>query len=263
MIDGDPQCNATSMLVGPEEAQRLDRNHRTLYDLIRTTLVGSESIAVHRFTKNLASNIQMDGEGSVSLVPSTIRFADWENLLLRELAGDELTPGHLHTRVRRAIDRVEQQTTEEYDWVVVDCPPSFGNQARLVMRLARHAVIPTTADPLACHGTNFVIESLRRYNLRTVPTSVVISKYRQQSETARRFKEAMIERRDPPVVEKWPKVLETVIPEAAALQKVSDFTAFDPFPRSFRQKYGNMAVVVREMCDELLRVVRLLQIATG
>lgn len=263
LIDGDPQCNSTAMMVGPEEAQRLDRNHRTLFDLIRTILDGRGAFFVDNFVKKFVSNIQGDVSGSVSLVPSTIRFADWENLLLRALAGDELTTRALHARISRAIDRLEQQTTEEYDWVVVDCPPSFGNQARLVMRLARHAVIPTTSDPLACHGTNFVIESLRRYNLRTVPTGVVISKYRQQSETARRFKEAMIKKENPPVEEKWPAVLSTVIPEAAALQRISDFAAFHPAPQSFRQKYGDKANVVANLAEELLKLVRSYQVATG
>ncbi len=263
LIDGDPQCNSTAMMVGPEEAQKLDRSHRTLFDLIRIILDGGRSIDSVQFVKRAVSNIQGDGGGSVSLVPSTIRFADWENLLLRSLAGDELTPGALHERVRKAIDRLEQQTTDQFDWVIVDCPPSFGNQSRLVMRLARYAVIPTTPDPLACHGTNFVIESLRRYHLRTVPACIVISKYRQQSETARKFKDAMLSKQDPPVEEKWPPVLQTVVPEAASLQRISDFGAFDPPPKSFRQKYGDKAGAITDVSEEILRIVQSYRVALG
>jgi len=263
LIDGDPQCNSTAMLVGPEVAQRLDRGHRTLFDLIRTVLDGGRSIDAIQFVKTSVSNIQAEGEGSVSLVPSTIRFADWENLLLRSLAEDELTPGALHERVRRAIDRLEQQTTDQFDWVIVDCPPSFGNQSRLVMRLARYAVIPTTPDPLACHGTNFVLESLRRYHLRTMPACIVITKYRQQSETARKFKDAMLRKEDPPVEERWPAVLQTVIPEAASLQKISDFGAFDPFPKTFKQKYADKTEAIAAMSEEILRIVQSYNVALG
>lgn len=263
LIDGDPQCNSTAMMVSPEEAQKLDKNHKTLFDLIKTILQGGQQIAFERYIIQNVSNIDGENAPKLDLIPSTIRFADWENMLLREMSVTYKDTNQLHRTIGRIIDKLEEYSSDNYDWVVVDAPPSFGNQARLVMRLARFAVIPTTPDPLACHGTNFVIDNLRRYSLRTAAACVVISKFREQSDTAKKFKSAMLEQANPPVEEKWPPILKTVIPEAAALQRISDFHAFEKPPKSFRQKYGDKTKAIADMSEEILRIISSYQVALG
>jgi chromosome partitioning protein len=254
-IDGDPQTNSTAMLVGFDQARTLDRKRKTLYDFIRTILGGAKRINISKFIENPVSNITKESEGSISLLGSTIRFADYENLLLKAVANDNLSTGRLHSRVGRGIDKLEAFAVDAYDWVIVDVPPSSGIQARLVMRLARHAAIPTTPDPLSAHGVNFVVDRMRRHQLRTNPLCVIISKFRRQSDTARKFRKAMEGRESPPVDETWPALSQVVVPESATLQRISDFGDPENRPKSFRTKYQDQAGLIAQMSQEILSMV--------
>ncbi|MEW6349213.1 MAG: ParA family protein [Thermodesulfobacteriota bacterium] len=255
-IDGDPQCNSTAMLVGTREARDLDKRSLTLYDYIRKTLNDRWGPDIEDFVRPFASNIAAGRTGCISLLPSTIRFADYERLLMRHVFIRDLALEKLDKRISSLVDRLESATTERHEWVVVDAPPSFNLQGRFVIRLARHAVIPTTPDPLAASGTNFVIERLKMSRLRTEPVAVVISKYRNRSLPDKRFVEAIRIGRNPPVEHDWPGVIATLIPESTVLQRISDFDAFDMRPRSFSAKYGQETDTISDMSEEIITLVR-------
>jgi len=201
------------------------------------------------------SNISKVCPGSISLVPSTIRFTGYEHFVIREMTKHNKTSDAIHGSVSKIVGKLERYCIEAYDWVIVDAPPSFGMQARLVMRLARHAVIPTTADPLSGHGVSHVVDRLRRHRLRTRPLCVVISKFRQQSDTARQFRSAAKKRENPPVGLNWPQLLRSVIPEGASLQRIADYGQFNPKPGSVREKYRDKAAVVAQMSEEIIQLI--------
>ncbi len=255
-IDGDPQCNSTAMLVGTREARDLDKRALTLYDYIRKTLNDRWGPDIEDFVRPLVSNIAPGKTGSISLMPSTIRFADYERLLMRHVFIRDLALEKFDKRITSLVDRIESATTESHEWVVVDAPPSFNLQGRFVIRLARYAVIPTTPDPLAASGTNFVVERLKKSQLRTEPVAVVISKFRSRNLPDRRFLEDIRSGRNPPVEHEWPGVLETVIPESTVLQRIADFDAFDARPRSFTAKYGAETDAISDMSEEIMNLVR-------
>jgi chromosome partitioning protein len=255
-IDGDAQCNSTAMLLGTQAARDIDHRRLTIYDFISKSLNDPRGAKVEDFLRPSVSNIKRGRGGSISLIPSTIRFADYERLLMRHIFIKDLAFEKLDDTIRRLIDRLERDTTANHDWVVVDCPPSFNLQGRFVVRLARHAVIPTTPDPLAGHGTNFIIERLIRSRLRTEPLCVVISKFRNESETARRYLTYMKARANPPVEQDWPKVLDTIVPESPVLQRISDFDIPDHHPAGFSAKYGEQAGSIAAMSEEIIRLVR-------
>lgn len=254
-IDGDPQCNSTAMLIGTREARELDKKALTLYDYIRKTLNDRWGPDIEDFVRPFVSNIVGGKAGSISLLPSTIRFSDYERLLMRHVFIRDLALEKFDKRIASLVDKIERSTTERHDWVVVDAPPSFNLQGRFVVRLARHAIIPTTPDPLAASGTNFVVERLRKSQIRTEPMGVVISKYRNRNLTDRRFVDDIRARKNPPIEEEWPRVVESVIPESATLQRVSDFEGFDKPPRSFAAKYGPETDAISDMSEEIVNLV--------
>ncbi len=255
-IDGDPQCNSTAMLVVAREARDLDKKALTLYDYIRMTLNDRWGPDIEDFLRPFASNITAEATGSISLLPSTIRFADYERLLMRHVFIRDLALEKLDARISSLVDRLEAATTARHEWVVVDAPPSFNLQGRFVIRLARHAVIPTTPDVLAASGTNFVIERLKKSKLRTEPVAVVISKFRSRSIPDKRFVEDVKSGRNPPVEQDWPGVVASVIPESTVLQRIADFDAFHRHPTSFRAKYGQETDAISGMSDEIITLVR-------
>jgi cellulose biosynthesis protein BcsQ len=124
------------------------------------------------------------------------------------------------------------------------------------MRLARNAVIPVTPDPLATHGANIAIKRFLGKNMRTKPVCVVISKYRQKSATAKRFKGLILGRKNPPVQANWPNILNTVISEGSTLQSISDYDSFSNVT-SFKKKYKEKTNLMAEMAKEILHQVEL------
>ena len=69
IVDADPQCNATQLIVGEEKVQRLDRlpqrskqsrqiRQETLFDVLRPVTIGDSSIAKPR---NIASSAEFVG----------------------------------------------------------------------------------------------------------------------------------------------------------------------------------------------------------
>jgi chromosome partitioning protein len=254
-IDGDPQCNSTAMLLGTREARDLDKKALTLYDYIRKTLNDRWGPDIEDFIRPFVSNIVGGQTGSISLLPSTIRFSDYERLLMRHVFIRDLALDKFDKRIASIMDKIRRATTERHDWVVVDAPPSFNLQGRFVVRLAKHAIIPTTPDPLAASGTNFVVNRLKKSQLQTIPTAVVISKCRTRNLTDRRFVEDIRARKSPPVEEEWPNVIETVIPESPLLQRISDFEGYDNTPRSFASKYDQTTEAISDMSEEIVNLV--------
>jgi hypothetical protein len=51
--------------------------------------------------------------------------------------------------------------------------------------------------------------------------------------------------------------------QCSPLPKISDVARFDPVPKSFRWKHGDKAKAVVDMAEELLKLVRQYQAATG
>ncbi len=255
-VDADPQCNSTTMLIGNEAARELDRDYRTLYDLVRKYLNNSREVDISSYIRNSASNIAKESSGSISLIPSTIRFADYEQLLLHYLAIRNLTLETVNHRVRLVIERLKQEAASQFDWVIVDTAPSFSLHVRMIVRLTRFAVIPATPDPLAAHGAGFVVRRLRRYEVGIEPLCIVVSKYRKQSELSRRYLDVMRQLNGPEAKGLFPPVLNTVVPESAILQRVADFQCYKTPPKSFDDKYGQKSKEIIRMSEEILDLIK-------
>jgi chromosome partitioning protein len=132
IIDVDPQANATSGLG-------LDRNHSApnIYDV----LVGDRSI--HQATRREIHFPFLD------LVPST-----------RDLVGAEVEMVGMISResiLRRALETVR----EEYDFVLVDCPPSLGLLTLNTLTAADSVLIPIQCEFYALEGLSQLLNTVR------------------------------------------------------------------------------------------------------
>jgi chromosome partitioning protein len=133
LIDGDPQGNATSG-VGIDGA----RLPLTLYDV----LIGTASMAdaVHQ-------DVQVDG---LDVVPAT-----------PDLAGAEV----------ELIDRPDRNATmrtavtplrNEYDYILIDCPPSLGLITLNMLGAADSVLIPLQCEYYALEGISQLLNTIHR-----------------------------------------------------------------------------------------------------
>jgi chromosome partitioning protein len=130
VIDLDPQGNATSGF-GIERA----RLETTLYDVI----LGETP---------LADVIHPTGVAGCSIVPASV-----------SLAGAEVELAAADQRERR-LARVLEGATDDYDYVLLDCPPSLGLLTVNALTAADSVLIPTQCEYYALEGLSQLIATL-------------------------------------------------------------------------------------------------------
>ena len=131
LIDGDPQGNATSG-VGVERGTFT----HTTYDV----LIGVETIAAAR-----RQGVQFS---RLDVLPAT-----------PDLAGAEVelvTLADRESRMRKAVDAVR----DEYDYILIDCPPSLGLITLNMLAAADTLVIPLQCEYYALEGLSQLLNTV-------------------------------------------------------------------------------------------------------
>ncbi len=123
LIDLDPQANATSGLGFTPQPEA------SLYDV----LIGRASLA----SKVLPTRFE-----NLSLIPSDMELAGVEVELAQ-------TEDHL-TRLRTVLGQLRPNS--EYDWVLMDCPPSLGVLMTSALAAADELLIPLQCEFFGLEG---------------------------------------------------------------------------------------------------------------
>lgn len=141
LVDGDPQGNATSGVGVPQESFDL-----TTYDV----LLGATTIREAR-----QRGVQFP---LLDVLPATPDLAGAE-IELVALAGRE-------TRMRAAIDRVR----DDYDFVLIDCPPSLGLITLNMLAAADTLLIPLQCEYYALEGLSQLLNTVHLIQRGVNPT---------------------------------------------------------------------------------------------
>ena len=133
LIDGDPQGNATSGVGIDGSTLEL-----TLYDV----LIGAASL-----TEAIRHQVQVD---KLDVVPAT-----------PDLAGAEVELIHhaeRGTTMRKAVDPVR----DDYDFILIDCPPSLGLITLNMLGAADSVLIPLQCEYYALEGLSQLLNTVHR-----------------------------------------------------------------------------------------------------
>src|SRR5688500_11457613 len=157
LVDADSQANATSSLGIDKH-----REEPSLYDVLSGDAGAAEAVvAVDRPVFR----------GRLFLLPSSVELAGAEV----ELAGS--SQGEREYRLRRALEPLR----DEYDYVLVDCPPSLGLLTLNALTAADAVIIALQCEYLALEGlmqlTNTVSLVLRGLNRNLSILGIVMTMY--------------------------------------------------------------------------------------
>lgn len=131
LIDMDAQGNATSGL-----GVRKGEVDKDIYDV----LINEEP---------LEAVILSSSRENLSMVPATIQLAGAEVELTSLMARE--------TRLKRAVETVEDQ----YDYILIDCPPSLGHLTINAFTASDSVLIPVQCEYYALEGLSQLLNTVR------------------------------------------------------------------------------------------------------
>jgi chromosome partitioning protein len=229
LVDLDPQTNLTTILIGEDRWKQRNEAHQTLAQLFKDALSDEDDREFdldEALLPGVSAVEEVADTGNLDLLPSSLNLIDIQDKLASMPAGRyySRSPGEiLHTALKQRLD--------DYDWVLIDCPPNLGLITLNGLRISQGYVIPTIPDILSTYGIPQIVSRVsdfaREINEPIEPLGIVVSKYRDQANLHRAVVEDL--HNDPDV----PGVFETIIPEAAAIAASAEFQAIG----TLRQKY--------------------------
>ena len=249
VIDLDPQTNASVALLGEDQWAELNDKGRTLHTLFADAL--AEDPADRRF--DLASTLQhkasptAEARARLDLLPSSLELINVQDRLASMPSGRFYSnnPTDLLARATRGI-------IDEYDWVLVDCPPNLGIITLNGLRLSEGYIIPTIPDVMSTYGIPQILKRVEDFagelGQQIEPYGIVVSKYRAQSTEHRNHVERLRRRSD------YPDVFETIVPESNELSAAA--AAVERGTLRQRWGYQNGYPALHALAAELIEVVR-------
>ena len=138
VIDMDPQASLTIFMgLEPYELEK------TIYHAI----LHDEVLPIHRGI--YAQTGQVDGTPGVDLVPSNLGLALAERELMSAVMSD--------FRLKEALIPI----SEQYDFILVDCPPSLGNLAYISLVAANYVLVPIQSQYKAFNGVQQLFDTIK------------------------------------------------------------------------------------------------------
>ena len=175
VIDLDPQTNATVMLIGEDRWQALNDAHHTIAQLFQ------DAIKPEATAFDLAATLQRNVGAihdvrNVDLLPSSLDLINLQDELATMPAG--------RFRNRTPIDVLYNAIRDEigqYDFVLIDCPPSLGLVTLNGLRFTDGYVIPTIPDVLSTYGIDQIVSRVADFAQEThgsiEPLGILATKY--------------------------------------------------------------------------------------
>lgn len=245
VIDLDPQTNATVMLIGEDRWKALNRDGLTLATLFKDALNPDDrNFNLLKTLQKGVSDVQ--GGENIDLLPSSLDLIDVQDRLASAPTGQfySVTPVDL---LRLAVKPI----IENYDIVLIDCPPNLGIITLNGLRISEGYIIPSVPDVLSTYGIPQIVARVEKFSKETAedirPIGIVLTKYQAASSVHVNVADRLRQENDPPV-------FDTEIRQA---NQVAAAAEIQSTRRTLKQKYGygdlaeRFIALAREVLDEL------------
>ncbi len=184
LVDLDPQANATSALGVS------GKGIAGTYDAILDETPMAECI------------VQVDAE-HVSIVPSSA-----------ELSGAEVELVPVMARERRLTNALAS-VKDNYDWILIDCPPSLGLLTINALNASDAVIIPVQCEYMALEGLSRLMETLELVKRNLNPRLRVLGVVLTMFDARTRLSQQVVEE----VRGHFPETFATIIPRSVRLSE--------------------------------------------
>ncbi|MBQ1492983.1 MAG: ParA family protein [Blautia sp.] len=188
VIDLDPQANASFMLMGEERWMNCDLENRTLYRLFEESLRGRTCDIDEILQKNVSGLTDVK---NLDLLPSDTRLFEMDYNIIMESKTSSLLGFSMVDFIRHNIEHL----LDDYDYVLIDCPPNLGIITLNGLKITDGFVIPTIPDTLSTFGIINVVKRIQDFSASSghpiEPYGILYTKVRTQYATHKRIMEEL------------------------------------------------------------------------
>lgn len=163
LIDLDPQASLTFSLVKPDFWQKQLAPNKTIKQWYDSLASGENLELSSLIHEPAAMKRSTQGSGGVlHLIPSHLGLINVDLELATELGGVNMKQAKLnYLRVhRRLSEGLLEPSFDDYDVILIDCPPNFNVVTKTAIVASGHVLIPAKADYLSTLGIDYLIRSL-------------------------------------------------------------------------------------------------------
>ncbi len=252
VIDLDSQCNASLILMGGQGWNEARKSGRSIADYFYDLFDGIPANARDYVAKNVGDVSAANGKPApVALVPGSLLLEDIQGELYLKQANQSNIADVVANRVRGRMESLIRRFEGDFDIVILDCAPGLSFAALAALKTADKVIVPFRPDyvsQLAVDRVALLIEDTRNLDdLAAIPMSerryACIANYVRNDD------------RDYLMIEEISlvhPVLETFLPQRNGIADAFDYVGA---PRSIDAKYGDAAGDVKELHDEVARMI--------
>lgn len=233
VIDADHQCMASELLIGEEKLLRCEVRKKTLHDMLGAMMDDEFTEAnIPPYIVEQVSNIG-GGYPNLHLLPCSIRIDEFQTNMAKARRGFN-TVDEYRQELQRKRGVLQRFLKNNYDCVLIDCPPSLAMQVVEFLLIGDAFIIPSVPDRLSVRGSIWLLERLRRRNIsRIQPLGTLWSLYRTQAAIHNHIIDQAEKGIEP--LDILPRPFRTIIPNAA---RIAESTEPDRHPHTFSSKYS-------------------------
>ena len=242
VIDLDPQTNATVMMIGGKRWEELNDKKHTLARLFQDALKPDDR--QFDFDATLQKGVSNVKEArTIDLLPSSLDLIDVQDRLASIPAGQFYAANPIEL-----LWRAVKSHLDDYDIVIVDCPPNLGIITLNGLRISNGFVIPTIPDVLSTYGIPQILSRVKQFSNEIAekiePLGIVITKHQSNSTVHRNTVDWLQS-------QKSPSVFQTIIPQAN--QFAAAAAAEHGVKVTLKQKwgYGDLADSFEALAQEI------------
>ncbi|MDX2179772.1 MAG: ParA family protein [Bryobacteraceae bacterium] len=227
LIDLDPQTNSTVMLIGEHQWKELNDSKLTLYRLFRDEIDGERKFDIRSAIQKGVGNVET--VQSLDLLASSLDLIDLQDHLPQTPPGQKFKKSFVDM-----LWRAVKPVMDDYDYVVIDCPPTLSTITLNGLRFADGYVIPVVPDILSTYGIPQILSRVERFekalDISLPALGIAVTKYRGHI----KLHEATVARLK--AKKDYPPVFKSLIPDTSHVAAAATYT--NDKIGTLRQKYG-------------------------
>ncbi|MBP0617045.1 ParA family protein [Jiella mangrovi] len=162
VIDLDPQTNLTFSFIRPDEWQADYADDKTIKKIF-DSFVDGENYDINRliFSPSRVASA-LSGNGKLSLISSHLGLINVDLELATLLGGANMkqTKNNFLKVHRRLVESLNEIDENEFDVVIIDCPPNFNIVTKNAIVASDYVLVPTRPDFLSTLGIDYLIRSM-------------------------------------------------------------------------------------------------------